>query len=474
MRKTKARRKARDKRQLNNKTDSSAANHVDVTPRPDNVSVRQTNPQQRLKQIRRDVSKGILFILIILSIKLLIEQTTFGKHLELMGYNFLQTRLSKEQVPITIVDISDLAQRDFVVNGAIVRATPREPLREMIQALAEQKPKAIGVDIDFSSDENGYMPSDPEFFQFCLDISKRTGVPVFLGVKRSIGKSAAEWLGSDRYAELAASILVPKDTRRMASLVNVEQETAPAGTERRITTISSMSKRLAEAWGQESDPPAQALFRRLGLLEKLSEKHLGYGVSPEDFLVDYGPLESIEAISATNGTVLKDGSQRDRIFGKVVVIGDATVGKATDSFPVPGREYQPYPGVFLHACGAYTLHEAPLYEPTRTGLVVIDVLLSSVILAALVLIGLFYRERESREKATRQLRGTLTLFTVVAAIVVGVVFVRSTRIMWDDFFLALILLVFHPSIEQRAESLWEKARKLFAGTGHTRAENRTL
>ena len=458
MRKRKPRAKSRDIRELSQESHSAVAKDlVQRAVGPDESSPREQRGLHRRKEIRRDLLKGLLFILIVLSIKLLIERTTFGKHLELMDYGFLQTQLSRERAPITIVDISDLAQKDYVVKGQIVRATPREPLQEMIQAIAEQKPKAIGVDIDFSPDEKGHaLPREPEFFQFCLDIHKQTGVPVFLGIKRTIGDPAAQWLGDERYEDLAASILVPRDTRRMVSLIRVEEETKPEERERRITTIQSMSSRLAVAWGRQPDRFAQALLLRLGLLERISEKHLDYGVSPEDFLVDYSALDSIEKVSATNAAALRDGSRRDRIFGKLVLIGDATLGKATDLFPVPGRAQELYPGVFLHASGAYTLIRAPLYELTRSGRLVIDLLLSGVILGALVLIGLFYGDPQSRERATHRLRGIFTLVVVIVAIVIGVIFVRITRIMWDDFFLALILLVFHPSIEDRAESLWKK------------------
>ncbi len=419
--------------------------------------------KHRFKHVRRDVLKGIVFIGLVLSIKLVLEGTTFGKHLQVMGYDLLQTQLSRKAVPITIVDISDLPQRDFVVNGELVKATPREPLEEMIQALADQQPRAIGVDIDFSPENDDYiLPKDPDFFQFCQGVTDKTGVPVFLGIKRTIHKPAAEWLGEEAYHDLAAGILIPKDTRRMLSLMTVEEETAPRNRERRITTVQSMSTRLAEVWGQQADHSVQALFIKLHVIEKFSEKHLDYGVSPEDFLVDYGPLESIETINATNGEALRDSKRRDQISGKLVLIGDATLGKATDTFAVPGREQQLYPGVFLHAAGAYTLIEAPLYEPTHAGRVLIDVLLSVVVLAAVVLVGLFYRSTRAREKATHKLRGTLTLVTVVVAIIVGVVLVRVTRIMWDDFFLALALLVFHPTIEERVEGLWKRVRKLLA------------
>ena len=437
------------------------------------IPVAPIETRYRGREILRDVLKGLLFIAIVLSAKLIIERTTFGKHLELMSYSFLQTKLSAQPAPITIVDISDLPPKDFIVNRETVTATPREPLKEMIEALADQHARAIGIDVDFSPDENGYiLPSDPDFFQFCLDTGKQRGVRVFLGIKRTIVKPPAEWMGDAKYEDLAANILIPKDSRRMVNLIQVGGE---AGAGQNGKPSKAMSVQLADAYGVGG---SGATFNRIhgflirplasaGLVEKLSEKEIGPGVSVQDFLIDYGPLESIETIPVTDAAALREPNQRPRIEGKIVLIGDATLGKATDTFVVPGRD-QPVPGILVHACAAYTMLKAPLYELTSRGHLVIDILLSGLILGAIILIGLRYGNLEAREQATNRLRGLFTWVTVIAAIVVGVVFVRLTRIMWDDFFLALILLVFHPSIEHKAEGLWKKIRKQSPVASHPR------
>ncbi|HEV7736026.1 MAG TPA: hypothetical protein VGO47_01455, partial [Chlamydiales bacterium] len=66
--------------------------------------------QKRYKQISRSLLKGLLFIVVVLAIKFAVEQTTPGKHLQLMSYNLLQTQLSSHSVPITIIDIGGLKQ----------------------------------------------------------------------------------------------------------------------------------------------------------------------------------------------------------------------------------------------------------------------------------------------------------------------------------------------------------------------------
>ena len=183
--------------------------------------------------IWRDLLKGLFFIALVLIIETGVEWTTFGKQLKLMSYNLLQLQLSSDRVPITIVDISDLEPQVFNLEGRSGKATPRDSLRQMIEAIADQEPRAIGVDIDFSPDDDGYIhPRDPEFFQYCLDVSKRKGVPVFLGIRRTISRPPSEWLGSEKYRGLAANILIPKDSKRMVNVIKVGDELRPGATGR--------------------------------------------------------------------------------------------------------------------------------------------------------------------------------------------------------------------------------------------------
>ncbi len=143
-----------------------------------------TVPRKRYgpKDALLDFFIGLIFIALVFSIKLMVEHTTFGKQLELLSYNLLQLQLGSPSPPITIVDISELAPAEFDIGGQTGVATPRESLKEMIEAIAEQSPRVIGIDIDFAPDENGYIhPHDPEFFQFCLDLRKRKGIPCSSG-----------------------------------------------------------------------------------------------------------------------------------------------------------------------------------------------------------------------------------------------------------------------------------------------------
>jgi CHASE2 domain-containing sensor protein len=428
-----------------------------------------SNNPSRGGGILRDLLKGMLFIAFVLAIKLVVESTTVGKQLHSMSYNLLQLSLSAERMPVTIVDISDLEPQGFNLDGQVAKATPRDTLGKIIEAITEHQPKAIGVDVDFSPEDDDYVsPHDPDFFQFCLDIQRQRGVPIFLGIRRTMTQPAAKWLGEDKYQGLAANIFIPKDSKRMLSELVVEGTPPPGLSERDFKPSKSMSVALAEAYGQEAGESPHLLQRlraavieglhQVGFIEKTSDRQLGPRLRVKDFLVDFSPLETIEPLRTIDPVVLRDQSQRQRFQGKVVMIGDESQDKARDSFVVPARG-QPYSGVFLHACATYTLIKAPLYEVTEQGRLSIDIIFLLAILVTVTLIRLYYKNRSSEEVAVHRLQGFFTVLVVIVALVIGVVLAPVTRVMWDDFFLALTGIMFHPSIERNTEKVWQHIRR---------------
>lgn len=426
------------------------------------------------REILRDLFIGLLFFACVLVIKIAVEQTRPGNQLSLMIYDLLTPSLTTDSLPVTIVDISDLEPEDFNVDGQMVRATPREPLREMIEAISEHEPKAIGVAIDFSPDKKGYIhPNDPEFFQFCLDVKQNKGVPIFLGIYRSLGLPVEKQLGDEKYQDLAANLLIPHDvggSSRMSGETQEEDERARG----RLAAASKPGRSLSVALADSYSPQpgdSSGWFRRLsgavvdtlsnkGFIEKTFERRLGPGLTVTEFLVDFSQLSPIEAstIRTLNPVVLRDRIMRERFEGKVVLIGDATPGEETYLFAVPGRS-RPYPSIFLHACAAYTLIQASLYEVTGAGRFWIDIFFFLAILTAVILIRLYYKNRTPAKGLTHRLQGIFTLLVVIAALITGVLFVLTTRVMWDDFLLAPVVMIFHPSLEHRLENFWGRLKK---------------
>jgi CHASE2 domain-containing sensor protein len=400
--------------------------------------------RDRRKKILRDLVRGVLFIVLVLAVKLGIEHSPVGKRFELLGFDIQQGQLLAQSVPVEIVDISDVPVSEETIDGVSYRGTSRKTLRDIIDALAEQEPVAIGVDLDLSPDDSGYItPRDPEFFQYCLD----RGLPIFLGIRRTQLLPPAAWLNSEQYAGLAASITIPRqDTKKMPRSIQSGPQ-FPSG--------KTMSAALAGAFG-ESHCMMGSLLERMGLAEQVSTKEIGKGGSVGEFLVDYSPLEKL----TENRTVATsaDAIRARRIFrNKIIIIGDATPGTSPDAFVVDGRT-EPVPGVYVHACAAYTLAVAPLYELKWQGRVAIDVLLALSILLMITGVRLWFTA-EPAKVATRRLEGLLTLLIVLAAVLFGVLFVRWTCIMWSDFILALGAIALHPSIARWLESLGRFIKK---------------
>lgn len=390
-------------------------------------------------EVIRDAFKGLLFAGLILLIQLAVEHTRVGHALEVAGYDFLQGRLTYDKVPVHVIDISELKPTTVVIGGKSYTATPREELRQIIEAVVEQRPKAVGVDIDFSPDDEGFItPRDPDFFRFCASQK----VPVFLGVHRTLALPPAAWLGGAEFEPLAAGIILPNESRRVPKWIQTGEHFAPRPT---------LSGALGGAFGESRCEGAEWL-RGAGLAEQVNEHEFKSGGAAGEIAVDYSPLEKLvedRTLRTTSPAVIRD--QGRLLRDKIVLIGDAGEPRGRDYCYTPGRE-APVPGVYCHACAAYTISQAPLYELTARGRVLLDLTLSVGIVTLLTLIRLRTRGAAGGGLAVERVRGWLTLFVVVAAFVVGVMFVRSTCVMWSDFIIALGFLALHPSIEHRLET----------------------
>ncbi len=188
-------------------------------------------------------------------------------------------------------------------------------------------------------------------------------------------------------------------------------------------------------------------------MRQFSERDLGHGYFVGEYLVDYSSLDSLEATRVRTAEPAGIDAQRHLLENKVVLIGNATLGQATDTFPVSVRQ-EPVPGVYLHACGAYTLAIAALYELTNRGRWALDVLLSLLILAAITCIRLYFRTRTTSDVDAHFLQGAFTILVIVAAWIVALLFVQTTRVLWDDFPLVTLGLLLHPRVESWLDSIW--------------------
>ncbi len=415
----------------------STSERVVVGPEPSKI-VSPEQKRRRAKRIWHDATVGLLVLFVVLFGKWCLEKTLVGEYLEdsthkLLQYRLIQTR-QPEESPIVIVDITDLESSPI---------TPRHPLLNIIEAVAQQHPRAIGIDIDFSPNENGYIsPDDPAFFDQCLMLSKRSNIPIILGIRRSQTFPADHWLGAEEYKELAASIFLPTETRKLWSWIQPDPN---------LPHIRTMAQALTESF-QMSGPRVPKTLS--WAVHQFSEKDLGGEYRVSEFIVDYSPLQEIERSRIR--TIRPEGinAQSHLIQDKIVLIGNATPGETKDSFVVPTRT-DPVPGVYLHACGAYTLAVSPLYELTNKGRWALDIALSLFILALITGIRLAFNSVTSSDPDTNWLQKASTFVVVLGAFLVAIIFVRTTRILWDDFTLITLLLILHTRVEVWLRGLWE-------------------
>ena len=391
---------------------------------------------------------GLVVTFILLLTKEWLEVTPVGERLKANTYDLLQERLSsalnKDDLPVAVVDISE---SDALKPKRSDAVTPREPLIKLMTAIAKQKPRAIGVDVDFSPEQGMYLtPADPEFFAACLRLGEVTNVPIFLGIFRSQALPADAWLGSRDYEPLAASIIVPTDFKKMAQWMQVYGDTS-----RKVPTLSAA---LADAF-HKSDRQPPRLLR--WLLVSTEEKKLAPTTKVAEFLIDYSPLDALDQETTRLKALVKQpevaSELREELTDKIVVIGGATLGKESDTFVAPNRS-SPIPGVYVHACAAYTLIKGPLYEWKPTIRLTLDILLSAIVFGIVVAVTEYYRLRTDSIVATRRLGVAVALLIACVVFVVGVALIPRTRIMWDDFLLVIFVVLVHPSVEDGAGKLW--------------------
>ena len=372
--------------------------------------------------------------------------------------------------PVVVLDIGALNRTEKLPAkwSSIGYATPRLALRDILKALVAQSPAAIGVDIDFSADDTGFLsePDDRLLFDSVLPSSSK--VPVFLGVARSPASLAKEterglvptqsphWLGDHRYDALAASLEVPLDTLKLV-------ETYSYGPH---VTLPTMSLALAGAF-EDAEPletrtPTWPAW--LALPTTPWRSHLGY--SGAKYVVDYSAMPAIvrDTIATIKPATIDD--QGSRFTRKMVLVGDASPEAASDRdsfalpYAVPGIEggRAILPGIYFHAAGAYTLVR-PLYELTPFARTLLDVLLCVGVLTLLLWIRLHYAKRTTAKVAAERL-ARLGFGFAAAIVLFGVLLMRATRLVWEDWLLVVLVIVAHPSIERRvvASIAWFRTR----------------
>lgn len=384
-----------------------------------------------------------------------LKHTDLGHRLQDLSFEWMQSfvpEAAAATLPVAIVDSSDIKR--VSIPGRKEEFTSRESLNSVLSQLAKEAPSAIGFDLDFSPEEDGFIaPGTFEFFESCSQSWQRTKVPVFLGVHRSESLGPAAWLGSDAYQHLAAGISRP------AGLVT--QMPLETHFRRGEKPLPGLGRALALAHG--TSPNRRPLPWWLRWLTQSVQT-----IRPVEELENFVTTEflvNFKALSALTNVIVQPAdisSSSGLLRNRMVLVGDATRGKSSDPARVP-NEPEFVPGVFVHACAAYTLVNAPLYETRHWVLTLLNVALSMA--GAVLVHALVERYGKQMPVTTIPLSFFMALLLFLLLIVFACWLAAHYRVITLELLVVLGVLVIQCPVELTLQSInWPRLRNVFGKT----------
>lgn len=421
---------------------------------------RHSGAAHRRAHLWLELVLALTVLAVFVPVKHWFEHSRLGRWLEVQTHVWLQTYLrppDSEQLPVVVVDLAELKPipYELTVDGQVRTEffTPRSALREVIGTLAASGAAAVAVDVDLSL-EPEFQPGTDLARQtqqlFDEALAQGTNCHIFFGVKRNEGLNPESWLGNAKYVRLAASLTRLKGlVREMPSRFVFPGHT---------TALPSLACALAQCWPAPPRSRFGALAREVSEEEPVANAP-DFRVS--QYLVDYSaldlflsrriPVDRIFAV-ATNGpsAFAELGA---RVHGKLVLLGDATPFAGGDTANLPGRD-DPVPGIYVHACGTYTLTRAPLY---RLNLVPGMVLAT---IGSLVSVGLVYmlcfRHANRHHVTTIPLTILLTLGSMALFIIFAIFLATWAHVMWLEVIAVCLVLAIHCFVEILVNTIkWE-------------------
>lgn len=403
---------------------------------------------------------------------------------------------------VTIVDIGGIPPRDVAVTmpdlsgDTIISRTPREPLLDLVRALARLKPAAIGIDIDFSPEENGlfFLPSAGEkseeaWLTEFLDIHEgrdprldSVSTPVYLGSHRAAFHGPGRHLGSASFEPMAASVaglaLEPDgdaDARYMLNALVRERDSLPSLAARLAGHLDATPKRR-----DTTRTPGDTLQASRDTLSTSRSKLAQFFLAPTSRVYVELPFASRAALDRihvdlsvahrldstairvpnTDAETLNGlAGREDRVSGHVLVLGDAAQGRngaeGEDRF---GSRRDSVSGVSAHGAAVVALTTDPVLAPTRRGRSLLNALL--IVLAYLVfpVVGLMVYVRWGRVTETDEWGFRLQLGYALFWFLAAVVFSRLTGILWSDAVILLLLVLLPELLGPVVRNLSSRAR----------------
>lgn len=372
-------------------------------------------------------------------------------------WDWLTTRLDARAPDVVVVDISSITRPS---NQAGRPVTDRVELLGVVKALRDAGARSIGIDIDFSLEEEGGSVSarDRDLLAWFSGLRDDEGTPivVHVGVGRRLLARSGEWFGDPVLAQLGAAIAANASDNRLMPLAIA----TPAGEE--LPSLGVATARPCLPDGRLPECGCSS-----GLATPFHEIE-DDGLRLTSFFVDFSTLPDLldsRLPAASRVAELKEGElvpalqaelQANPLLvkGKAVFVGYADPARMQDNgFVMPGR-FRALPGIYAHAAAAAALlGPGYLYKPSPLLEAGLDVGLAMALIAIVYWLRsrLWTRWSETDELALHPLLTAmvlLLLWTVLAPWLM----VRWWRVIPDGLPIVTLALL--------AELLWSPVHVL--------------
>jgi serine/threonine protein kinase/CHASE2 domain-containing sensor protein len=376
-----------------------------------------------LRQGLWDAGSILAVGVVLLSARGYAESRPLGARLESLEYALLQQVLLPDsdsgiawqpndpRLPI-VIDISPLR-----VDKA--RPTDREKLSELIETLESMNAAAIGLDVDFSPDDQGNFitPRDPAFFQKWNQYGN-----VRVGVFRRAGDVPKRWLGIPEFRNLAAGMMLPQE----AGFAVQYSSPSRSGIGAQATVgYDDYLLQMPAALYEVGHPGSRS---RLVDNPRLARSDVDNRILLGKFPIDYSFLRHIQVIpyKEKGNLDLWAGMIRRRVvlIGEMNDVGDT---RCTQARP------EPVPGVLIHASALATLNRGILrYVDDRQSLAY-DLYICLGALAVICGFRVMTHAAAMRKGLDAHATGTLAFGTAAClALLAGGLAIGITRTFWPD------------------------------------------
>ena len=376
-----------------------------------------------------DGLKALAISAVLLALNWYVEQRPLGKYFNNFEYALLQQSLISEfeaarplrpkdpQMPV-VIDISSIRQDKS-------QPTDRVKLDKLIGRLREMNAAAIGVDIDFSPDDQGRFvnPKDPQFFLKWVGLDN-----VRVGVFRREGDEPRRWLGRSEFETLAAGMMLPEaDSNYAYHYTSRIDSTAPAVDLLEMPT--ALFAILHPGMG-----PGSVEDRHLIRTVEGGKLLLG------EYPIDYSVLDHIQRIPYRDTEDLQQWE--NAIARRSVLIGDLS---DTEDLRCTAHRQEPVSGVLIHACALATLNRGLLWHVNEATNLLCDLGLIFVIIATTGFVRHIqvFTPRMSGTNA-HAMEILVCGCASFAVLTVSMLFIQISHFFWPDFLWLVAGYFLHP------------------------------